>query len=76
VALHRLGVSVEATREEEFGGEFRLSSIRLQLATVREGGNAVMNVSCVKGLDQSRSACFEAFECHGTAVTLNRPGIE
>lgn len=41
----------------------------LQRATVRAGGNAVMGVRCM-ALDrgQSRTNCFRAYECLGTAV--------
>lgn len=71
------GLSCQTSSKSAYRASKEDALSELRRATVRDGGNAVMNVRCLEqGLDQSRSACFEGFECHGTAVTLNRPGTE
>lgn len=47
----------------------------LKRASVRAGGNAVMNVVC-DGYErgQGRHNCFRAVECHGDAVQTIPPG--
>ena len=43
----------------------------LRHAAVRDGGNALTNVSCI-GLDrgQQGSSCFRAFQCRGLAIVV------
>ena len=47
----------------------------LKRASVRAGGNAVMNVVCDEyGRGQGRHNCFRAVECRGDAVQMQPPG--
>ena len=47
----------------------------LRRASVRAGGNAVMNVVCGEyGRGQGRHNCFRAVECRGDAVQTKPPG--
>ena len=67
------GISCQVTHDERFRVSRDHAIQELRSATVRAGGNAVMDVRC--GDLQHRTGsrrCFRSIECHGLAIQQKR----
>lgn len=71
------GLSCQMNAKDAYVASRENAVSELQRATVRDGGTAVMDVSCARlQRGQNRLNCFSAFECRGMAVRLVGDPVE